>query len=191
MSDTAAEIMQTMSPAPKILLATFSSELIDVKSAFISAKVKELHTGFRRMLKRKVLRSVVVGSVRITEIALDTTWLKARVHLHCCLAVKPCYYKPPHYLDKGAWQELWASVGIKGGSVKVKGLGRNAESVGGVIESVRRWVGYGLKGSWLSAAAKLSTVNQPQSVALIKEIIDGLKGRRLVATAGAFRSGGE
>lgn len=89
------------------IFATFTSRNCDFDA--IRETIKTQNDALKKLLKRKELKGVVHGYVRVNEVTKGQDGL-AHPHIHVILAVPKSYFSGRYYISQKRWAELWGEV---------------------------------------------------------------------------------
>lgn len=74
----------------------------------LRATIKEMNTAWKRLIQRRVLKRVVRGYVRATEVTFNPETREAHPHFHSLLLVPESYFKhKAYYIKHDEWIALW------------------------------------------------------------------------------------
>lgn len=149
----------------------------NVTGCQLRQELDKLMQSINRMQSCRTWRRRVIGYIRSLETTYNVKEDTYHPHLHFILAVAPDYFTNPDlYLQTGEWREMWersarldyvSQVNIK----PIKG-----DNIKGAVCEVSKY------------AVKLSSVIETGMFEPVQTIADAVRGRRLVAYGGQFKS---
>lgn len=97
-------VASDMHPTARLLMLTLTLKNCD--GASIKQSLNTLNEGWRKMLKYKAIKNVVIGYFKSLEITYNAKSDSFHPHLHILLMVKASYFGN-NYINQPKWAELW------------------------------------------------------------------------------------
>lgn len=191
------QISQIMLSMPKDVHYLFLTLTIpNCESEDFQDTVDRLFKSWVKLTKNKKFKNAVLGYYRVLEVTRNKKNGTYHPHFHIILAVSPSYFSGPYYIKHDVWLDMWrkaygdesiTQVDIRKIKARDKSLSETSDltdldgfkSLEGAVSETAK---YAVKDDDFI----ISDDNQLMD-SIVKTLLYGLKGRRLVQFGGLFK----
>lgn len=138
-----------------------------------------MQKGWTRLLHRKAVSGVVLGTFRAIEITRNVKTGQYHPHYHVILAVHGGYFKSPKYIKQAEWAQMWRDCCDLEYDpiIDIRSIKSNPKGISGAVAEVAKYAVKGstyLHGTWQERADA------------VNDLLLGLTNKKLVSWTGVF-----